>query len=198
MKINNKCLLYILVILAVPAFAHGHIINGSGLGDGVSHPFSGIDHLLAMIAVGIISVQLGKKALWFVPFSFLAMMVFGGIAGILGIKMMGTEYTISLSVIALGIAIAFVKKMPQKYAIPISLFCAAVSGFLHGHAHGVEIPLAANPALYATGFLLSTTMLHAGGVLIGYWGTGTDSRSKLLRYLGLAVSLMGVFLLIGI
>ena len=198
MKIQNKLLFYILALFLIPSFAYAHIINGNGFNDGLLHPLSGIDHLLAMLAVGIISIQLGKRAVWFVPLCFVTMMIFGSIAGIFGLKVFGAEYAIVFSVIILGLGIAFVKKLPRKYSVLLSLICVALAAFFHGHAHGEEMPIVASPLLYALGFVLATATLHISGVAIGYYGSKTDFRSKLLKIAGIAVSFVGVYLLISV
>ena len=197
-RIQIKVFVYLAVLLLIPAFAYAHIIGGNGLSDGLIHPLSGIDHLLAMLAVGIIGVQLGKRAVWFVPLCFVAMMIFGGIAGILGVKVVGTELAIALSVIILGMGIAFVKKLPIKYSVPLSLMSVALAAFFHGHAHGEEMPVVAGPLLYGVGFVLATAALHITGVGIGYHGSRTGVRSKLLRFAGIAVSVVGVFFLVSV
>ena len=196
MKIQNKFLVYIFIIFIVPALTQAHIIGGTGFGDGIFHPISGFDHLLAMVAVGIISTLLGKKATWMMPLTFVAMMILGGIASILGLHLAGVEIIIALSLVLLGIGIAFVRSFNRKFSLPISLICVSLAAFFHGHAHGAEMQVVASPIDYFFGFVLSTSALHVGGVSIGHYGTKTWFRVKLLRLAGIAVSLAGFYLLL--
>ncbi len=187
----KKVLLYILSIFALPNLVHAHLIGGSGFSSGALHPLSGIDHLLAMLAVGIIATRHGGKAIWFIPATFITSMIIGGIIGILGLEISFVEIGIALSVVFLGIAIFIQKKIPLN----VTMAFVAVSAFLHGHAHGSEMPLIANPVLYASGFVLVTTLLHFSGVMVGHYATKTAFTTKLLRYVGAGMGIAGIFLL---
>jgi len=189
---NSKYLYYLIVTLICISSVNAHILAGeSGLSSGMTHPLFGLDHLLAMIAVGIISVQIGRKAIWLLPLTFVSVMVVGGILGILGIKLMGVEYGIAFSVIILGIAIALARKFPIIWA----MIFVAIFALFHGHAHGEELPSIASPILYVLGFVFVTTLLHISGILIGHYAKKTQITQKLLQGIGIAVSMIGVYFL---
>jgi urease accessory protein len=149
-----------VVLSASPAGAHvgGHV---SGLADGALHPLTGVDHLLAMVAVGLLAVLTGRVVAF--PATFLLGMAVGGAAGIAGVALPGVEIAIVTSVVVLGVAIAFAPRASATWLLAL----VAVAGLVHGNAHGAEAPTAANPLLYVLGFLAVTAALHAAGVLGG-------------------------------
>lgn len=186
-------LLLIIALFVLPSPASAHLIGGNGFMSGVTHPLFGLDHLLAMVAVGVISTQLGRRAIWIVPATFVITMVIGGMLAIAGVRLPFVETGIALSVLFLGIVIAVSKKFPLLGAMA----CVALFAIFHGHAHGEEMPGIANPALYALGFVLSTTLLHISGVFIGHYAKKTTFSTNLLRYSGAIMSLVGLFFLLG-
>jgi len=153
------------VLIAAPASAH--VGNGTnGFDSGFLHPLTGPDHLLAMVAVGVVAATWrSDKTLWLAPAAFLLGMVGGGVAGIAGVPFPGAELLIVGSVILLGIAIAAAVTDGKGSAWVLPILAAA--GLAHGHAHGAEAPSAAHPALYIAGFLLATGCVHVAGVGIG-------------------------------
>lgn len=183
-----------LSILLLPSTALAHNIGGSGILSGLSHPLFGLDHLLAMVAVGVISTQIGKKAVWKVPATFVAFMIIGGFLAISGLPLPGVEAGIALSVLILGVAIALRKTTPTTLAM---LFVGLFAIF-HGHAHGSEMPLIANAGLYALGFVSSTALLHISGVLIGHFAKKTQVTQGILRFAGAGVGLMGFLFLFSL
>ncbi|MFC1810396.1 HupE/UreJ family protein [Patescibacteria group bacterium] len=185
--------LFGLILLLIPQAALAHNIGGSGILSGITHPLLGLDHLLAMVAVGVISTQMGRKTIWKVPATFIVFMLIGGIIAILGLILPAVEIAIALSVLVLGVAIAFSKKIPGIWAM---LFVALFAIF-HGHAHGEEMPVIANAGLYAIGFISSTTLLHISGVLIGHYAKKTKLTIKLLQFAGAGVGTMGLIFLIN-
>jgi urease accessory protein len=152
------------VLAPTLAFAHpglpGHTHD---LASGFMHPFSGLDHILAMVAVGLFAAQLGGRALWAVPASFVAMMAAAGVAGMSGVALPLTETGIALSVIVLGGAVAL------RLALPVAAATALVGFFamFHGYAHGLETPETASGLLYGLGFVAATAALHALGIGLG-------------------------------
>ena len=187
-----------------------------GFYDGLSHPVLGIDHFLAMVSVGIISSQIGGRAIWNVPTTFVFLMLIGGILGItaeitkwgagsqsMDLSDVGSiqhladylyifiEIGIILSVILLGLGIAVEKKLPNK----IILIFVAIFGICHGAAHGLEMPWASNPILFASGFMSGTIILHLFGVGIGYYALKTYFSSILLRTIGLLFAVYGIYLI---
>ena len=190
--------IFIAIILAVafPEFAYSHTYTGmNGFYDGISHPVIGLDHFLAMISVGIISAQIGGRAIWSVPSTFVFIMLIGGILGIYfsGVDHKFIEYGIIISVILLGLGIAVSKKL----SVLITMIFVGIFGFCHGTAHGLEMPNAANPLYFALGFVTGTTILHLFGVGIGYYSIKTNLTSLLLRVTGTIFSIYGVYLIIS-
>ncbi|MEX0846098.1 MAG: HupE/UreJ family protein [Balneolaceae bacterium] len=192
--INKVFYLFSFLFLAFPNLVFAHAHGGHGLSSGMAHPFSGIDHLLAMVAVGIISTQIGGKAIWKLPIAFVAFMVVGGLIAMGGFMIPITELGIAFSVLLFGVFIAFSKKLSLNWAI----LCIALFAMFHGHAHGEEMPLIASPLLYALGFIVSTTVLHISGVLIGHYASKTELTSELLRYTGAGIGVIGLFFLFNL
>lgn len=155
-----------LMMMATPALAHENevILLGPFLG-GFTHPVLGLDHFLAMLSVGIVSVIIGGRAIWAVPATFVCFMAVGGALGWVdvGLPPAFMETGIALSVILLGALIAWNRSLSAYLvAIPVAFF-----GVMHGYAHGSEIPSIADPVLYALGFMLGTIVIHLLGVLVG-------------------------------
>lgn len=181
-----------VVLVASPAAAHvGNETNG--FTTGFWHPITGPDHLLAMVAVGVVAATWrSDRTLWLAPAAFLLGMVAGGLGGIVGVPFPGAELLIVASVILLGIAIAAAVTDGEgsSWVLPLLAF----AGLAHGHAHGAEAPTAAHPALYIGGFLLATACVHLAGV-----GLGTIVRDRrLVRVgIGVATTTAGVLLLTG-
>ncbi|MBC8038726.1 MAG: HupE/UreJ family protein [Rhizobiales bacterium] len=183
-----------LILAAMTAAAEAHTGTGgiAGFTHGLGHPFSGFDHILAMVAVGFFAANLGGRALWLVPCSFVAMMAVGGAAGMHDIGLLYVEIGIALSVIVLGAAVAFQWKAPAAVAMALAGFFA----IFHGHAHGSELPAAASGAGYALGFILATASLHAFGIASGRLSRMGSRRIAQMG--GGAMTLAGVGILTGI
>jgi urease accessory protein len=175
------------------ALAHVGVGNTSGFMHGFMHPLSGLDHQLAMILVGVFAYQLGGRALWLVPLTFVSVMALGGFLGVAGIPLPFVEIGIALSVIVFGAVVAFGVKAPLAVAM------GAVGLFFHGHAHGSEMPFDASGFEYGIGFMLATAVLHAVGIGIGFL-IGMSSRTfgnNVYRLAGGLASVAGVALLLG-
>ena len=151
-----------LAVLPDLAFAHTGIGTTAAFDAGITHPFSGIDHMLAMVAVGLWAGLRGGRALWLWPACFVGAMVGGGVLGIEGVPLPFVEQGIIASIVLLGLAVALAASAPL--AVGATLIAAA--GIMHGHAHGAEIPADANGLHYALGFVIATSLLHAGGVAV--------------------------------
>jgi len=163
MRATAGAALALALVLPGMALAHTghHDVAGGGFATGFSHPFGGWDHMLAMIAVGIWAAQLAGRSVWLLPALFLSGMAAGGALGGLGLEIPLVETGIIASILLLGGLIALAPRMVPA----LTLAVVAVSGAFHGHAHGAEMPQAAEPLLYGLGFLLATALLHAGGIL---------------------------------
>jgi len=185
----------ILVFFPSAAFAHTGIGDTHGFAHGFAHPLSGIDHILAMAAVGMFAASLGGRALWLVPLSFVGMMGLAGAMGALGMPLPFVETGIALSVVALGLVVAFRLKPPVVAAMALAGFFA----LFHGHAHGAELPENVSGLAYGAGFMLATALLHVAGIGIGLsLGAPKSGGERLLRLTGGAMSLAGAGLLFGV
>ena len=180
------------IIYPLPVLAHA-FFGKIGFYDGISHPVLGLDHFLAMVSVGIVSAQIGGKAIWTVPTTFVSIMTIGGLFGFFLIiyEFFFVEVGIVFSVILLGFAISIDKKIPTK----VIIFFVGIFGFFHGTAHGIEVPAAANPILFVLGFIFGTTALHLFGVAIGYFSIKTTISSIMLRLVGISFAIYGIYLL---
>ena len=184
------CVPLLLAATASPAFAHpGHGVSKNVLAEGLLHPLLGFDHLLAMVTVGLLSAQLGGRALWSVPCSFLLCMVAGGALGLTGWSLPGIEIGIAASVMLLGAAVAWNDRRPLLLAM---LFCGAF-GFIHGHAHGTELPSVSQPALYILGFVTATAALHMFGVVAGWLALKSPTGAVGLRISGATIAATGLW-----
>ena len=194
----TKTLLAAATVILTPtvAFAHTGVGNTSGFLHGFGHPISGLDHILAMVMVGVFAWQLGGRALWLVPMTFLVIMSIGGALGIAGIGVPFVEIGIALSVVVLGAIVAFNVKAPIAAAMGL----VGLFAIFHGHAHGAEIPEDAAGFVYATGFMIATALLHLAGITAGFLigRAGEHYGSLLVRMAGGFASVAGLSLLIGI
>ena len=195
MRITSKSLLYCMFLLAVPAVVEAHELHGGGgFVSGMSHPVLGFDHLLAMVSVGILSTQIGGRAIWSVPLTFVLVMFAGGVVGIAGISLPFVEHGIAFSVIVLGGAITTGKKFPTLPA----MYVVALFAVFHGHAHGTEMPSLARPVFYTLGFALGTAANHVAGVLIGIVAMRSKTIGvRSLRLAGAGITATGLFFLLG-
>ncbi|MEX2202391.1 MAG: HupE/UreJ family protein [Dongiaceae bacterium] len=178
------------------ALAHTGAGATTGFAYGFAHPIGGLDHVLAMVAVGLFAYLLKGKALWLVPAAFVGMMAIGGIVGVFGIPVPMVELGIALSVVVIGGLIAFGKNMPIAAAMAI----VGMFAIFHGHAHGTEMPATASGLAYGLGFMLATALLHGTGILAGF-GIGKLSDvhgMKIARASGAALSVAGLAILAGV
>jgi urease accessory protein len=157
----------LLLVALLPASASAHAEGGgagAGFLTGFLHPLGGIDHLLAMLAVGMWGAQLGNPSIWVLPVAFPMVMALGGVAGVAGIPLPGVEFAIALSVIALGSMIASNRRPPLWVAAILVGFFAV----FHGHAHGTELPGQTGAVAYSAGFVMATGMIHLTGIGLGF------------------------------
>jgi len=178
------------LIASGAALAHTGSHGGAGLAAGLAHPFMGLDHLLAMVAVGVWAVQLGGRNLIILPATFVAVMAGGALAGAYGTALPQVEGMVALSVLVLGLVVALAAS--TKWQWPVAL--VALFALFHGHAHGAGMPAFSSPWLYFAGFLLATAVLHAAGVAAG---AALKARPALLRTGGVAMGLAGSWLLVS-
>ena len=183
-----------LLLVTQPALAHteGSAV-GTGFLSGFAHPIFGWDHVVAMVAVGLWGAFLGAPAIWLLPVVFPLVMAFGGALGVLGMPIPAVEAGIATSAVVLGLLIAFRAKPP----LWIAGIIVAVFAIFHGHAHGTELPTAANPFAFASGFVIATGLLHLVGIGLGTlvrWPAGTYA----VRAGGGAIALAGLAFLFDI
>ena len=183
-----------LMILLLPAVAEAHA-GGSdtGLMAGLMHPVFGPDHLLAMISVGVVSVQLGGRNIWRIPLAFVGAMTIGAALAMLQFTLWHADLGIAVSVLVLGLAIVVAHRGLSPWPITAAI---ALFGTLHGYSHGVEIPRSVSPALYTLGFLISTAVLHIFGMLIGEVASMQAWLWRGLRFTGGAVTATGAAFLL--
>ncbi len=181
-----------LLLMATAALAHADGAAG-GFASGFSHPIGGWDHVVAMVAVGLWGAFLGAPALWLLPVVFPLVMAFGGALGVLGVPLPMVETGIALSGVVLGLLIAFAVRAPLWAAAAI----VGVFAVFHGHAHGTELPDAANPLAYGVGFVVATGLLHLGGIGLGVLAGSVTGRVA-LRTIGAGIAAAGAGFLFGV
>jgi urease accessory protein len=179
---------FLLLLTASMAYAHADAASlQGGFSSGFMHPLSGLDHVVAMVAVGLWGVFLGRPAIWVLPIVFPLVMAFGGALGVAGIVIPYIETGIALSGLILGLAVLFAFRPPLWIAAVI----VGAFAIFHGHAHGTELPNAANPLVYSIGFVIATGLLHLAGILFGElnrWSWGNIA----VRAGGAAIALVGL------
>ena len=176
-----------LCLFAGAASAHTGHHAVAGFSSGFGHPFSGLDHLLAMIAVGLWAAQQGGRALWAVPAAFVSTMLAGGALAWMGLPLPHAETGIAVSVLVLGLLVA----ARRRWGVVIGMAIAAGFALFHGYAHGLEMPQASSAALYAAGFTLATTLLHAAGIAASRVGR------RAIHGAGMAIAAGGAAMLLG-
>jgi len=172
------------------ALLHEETRSNVGFLTGLQHPIAGVDHVLAMVAVGIWGAQLGRPAIWVLPVAFPIVMALGGTLGLMGVALPGTEVGIAISAVVLGLMVSLEARPPLGLAATIVGFFA----IFHGHAHGTELPAGASGVAYTIGFVMATGLLHAAGIAIGLihrWRSGKVA----LRVAGAIVTLAGAYFL---
>lgn len=181
-----------ITLLPGAAFAHTGTDAG-GFASGFWHPVLGWDHVVAMVAVGLWGAFLGNPALWILPVAFPLVMAIGGALGVLGIDLPAVETGIALSGVVLGLLVAFAIRAP----LWIAALIVGVFALFHGHAHGTELPEAANPFAYGIGFVVATGLLHLAGIGFGLL-TRLPAGQLAVRGLGLAIAATGGAFLFGL
>ena len=186
------------VLLLAPGVAFAHPGHGevSSLLAGFIHPFNGIDHLLAMTAVGLFAAHLGVRALWAVPATFVAMMALGGIFGTAGLSLPFVETAIALSVLVLGVVMLLGMAPPVLAAMAL----VGIFAIFHGQAHGNEMPADSSGIVYGAGFMVATALLHGLGITLGLSIRCLEEgpRCRAMQACGVAIGLIGTGLTVGL
>lgn len=183
-----------ILVAAAPAAAHTGHEHGmlEGFRAGFMHPLGGIDHLLAMVAVGVWAAQQGGRAVGLVPFAFVGTMAAGGVIGLVGSEIGGTESVIVASVLVLGAVVAAALTPPLWIAVPL----VGAFALFHGLAHGREVPEAADTLGYSAGFVAATALLHSAGIGLAF-ALRRYASTIALRATGAATAGAGVLLAVG-
>ena len=186
--------LFLLLLLLLPSTASAHTETGAvgGFISGFVHPLTGLDHVVAMVAVGLWGAFLGRRAIWVLPVAFPVVMALGAALGVLGIPLPSVETGIALSGAILGLMVAFAARPPLRIAGAI----VGIFAIFHGHAHGTELPEAASALTYAAGFVIATGLLHLSGIAFGLlarWPVGEIA----VRTGGVAIASVGCAFLLN-
>lgn len=179
-------------LAAQPALAHVDHGQATGFATGLKHPWSGLDHIAAMLAVGLWGAQLGRPAIYLLPVVFPMVMSVGAFLGLIRLPLPGVEIGIGLSGVVLGMMV-FAEARPS---LAVAAILVGVFAIFHGHAHGTELPDGQSGLLYSLGFVMGTGLLHATGIAIGlihHWPTG----ARAIRWSGALIALSGAYFLWG-
>ncbi len=186
-------LLGLMITLAPAARAHVESGGAGSLISGLLHPVTGLDHVVAMVAVGLWGAVLAAPAIWLLPVAFPMVMAFGGLIGLLGLPLPGVEVGIAISGMVLGLLVALERRVPLAVAMAL----VGVFALFHGYAHGRELPDGANALLFSLAFVAATGLLHLVGILLGElrrWPVGR----RLVQLVGAAITISGVWFLLQI
>ena len=186
-------LLGLMITLAPAARAHVESGGAGSLISGLLHPVTGLDHVVAMVAVGLWGAVLAAPAIWLLPVAFPMVMALGGLIGLLGLPLPGVEVGIAISGMVLGLLVALERRVP----LAVALCLIGVFALFHGYAHGRELPDGANALLFSLAFVAATGLLHLVGILLGElrrWPVGR----RLVQLVGVAITISGVWFLLQV
>ncbi len=187
-RTNIRSAILVLFLSGFSALADAHVGVGEthGFIHGLAHPFSGLDHVCAMIAIGLWAAQMGGRAVWRVPLTFMSVMALGGLLGMAAVPVAFVEAGIVMSLLVLGVLIAAAVRLPLLASSAI----VGVFALFHGYAHGIEMPQSASGFEYTFGFVLATALLHVSGVGTALFAKNMG-RVEWLRIAGAAIFLCG-------
>jgi urease accessory protein len=180
------------VLAAAPALGHTAGTLAPGLWGGLAHPLFGVDHVVAMVAVGLWGAFLGAPAVWLLPIVFPLVMAAGGVLGILGLPLPGVEIGIAVSAVVLGLSVALALRPP----LWVAAILVGAFAIFHGHAHGAELPSGVDATAYAIGFVAATGFLHVCGIAFGLLARWPAGRLA-VRAAGAGIALAGIVFLSG-
>jgi len=183
-----------MLVLTAPTAALAHIGSGVTLGlrSGLLHPITGLDHVVAMVAVGLWGAQLGNPAIWVLPITFPLVMALGGLLGLGGVVLPLPEVAVALSGVILGVLVASHAR-PRLW---IAAFIVGAFAIFHGYAHGRELPYAADPMAFGVGFVVATGLLHLCGILTGLL-VRLPLGERVIRACGAAIGCVGAYFLLA-
>jgi urease accessory protein len=193
-KVSIRWMVWVLATLLLPSLAYAHVGMGqaSGFGHGFVHPLTGLDHMAAMVAVGLWAAQRGGRAVWVVPLTFVGVMTVGGLVGMFGTFIPLVDTGIVASVFVLGVLIAAAVRLP----LVASSLIVGLFAVFHGHAHGAEMPETVSGLAYGVGFAMATALLHGCGIGLGMVARQLE-RPRAIRYAGGATAALGLYLLVS-
>jgi urease accessory protein len=177
-----------LMLLAPGGQAHVEAGGAGSVVAGFLHPVTGIDHVVAMVAVGLWGAVLGPPAIWLLPVAFPMVMAFGGLLGLLAVPLPGVETGIALSALVLGVLVMFQTRLP----LVLTFLLVGLFALFHGFAHGVELPEGGDALLFSLSFVVATGLLHLVGIALGEvrrWAWG----QSLLKLAGAAIAAVGIW-----
>ena len=185
---------WIVTALLFPSLTYGHVgvSETSGFAHGFAHPLTGLDHIAAMVAVGLWAAQRGGRAVWVVPLTFVSVMAVSGFLGTLGVPIPFVEPGIVASVLVLGVLIAAAVRLP----LVASSLIVGLFAIFHGYAHGAEMPATASGLVYGAAFVVATGLLHCVGIGLGLLA-GRLGSPRFVRYAGGATAALGVYLAVA-
>jgi urease accessory protein len=190
-----KTLTATFVLVPTVVLAHTGHTDANGFMHGFTHPITGIDHLLAMVAVGALAARLGRSGRCLAPLTFIAVMTVGGALGLSGVSLSVAELAVALSVVVFGLGLALPFKLPTLAVVTV----VGLFALFHGQAHGAEMPAMSATLVYTAGFVSATALLHAIGVSLGV--LFDSQHGKLGRCIvqagGGAMALFGIAALAG-
>ena len=194
MKQTSRVFAVLAAILLLPSLAHAHVGVGEtgGFLHGMGHPLSGLDHICAMVAVGLWASQMGGRAIWAVPLTFVGVMALAGALAMFGFRVPLVETGIVVSVLTLGVLIAAAVRLP----LSSSMIIVGLFAIFHGYAHGAEMPETASGLAYAAGFVAATAFLHACGIGLGI-AIQKLASPAVVRFAGIAIVFCGGYLLLS-
>ncbi len=184
-----------LFILSIFIYGHGGQSGtpSFGFSAGLMHPIKGLDHLIAMACVGMISSRIGKKAIWQIPLCFVVVMAIGCVFGFYGNQFEFIEPLISLSIIIFGLLLI----VPTRLSLFLTFLTVALFAIVHGYAHGKEMPLFVLPEIYIAGFMVATTLIHILGVAIGEGFNRLPNSAIIYKVTGTSLLMVGAYLILG-
>lgn len=196
MPIAYRLLAVAIMLMPGAVFAHTGHGEVAGFAYGFMHPLGGLDHLLAMVAIGLFASGLGGRGMWLVPASFVSVMALGGVFGIAGLPVPHVEIAIAASVAILGAIIALGVKAP----VAVAMGLAGLFAVFHGYAHGAEMPADGSSLAYGLGFMSATALLHVSGLALGLlFGALGEARGRAFyRVAGVVIALAGAGLLVQV
>jgi urease accessory protein len=201
MKNNRQFWAYFTIAIALTLLfseaTQAHVLTGETVGFwyGMSHPIGGLDHILAMVAVGLWAVQIGGRAVWFVPLTFVSVMVLGGFLGMVNVSLPFVEQGIVASDFIMGGLILISARFP----LAVSATIVGLLAIFHGYAHGAEMPETASGLTYGAGFAVATSCLHLLGISIGVLVSRFDRllKDRIFRLGGIGIIIGACYLLFG-